>query len=365
MTAPVASVAPITAPIGPDIAALARDPSAAMEETIRSTLAAVPADTAAEPVVAAPKAPVTERRRDSETGQFVSVEAQVIAQESILPTDQAAAEVVAEPVVIPDGYVAATPLAEDKARGFKVRDAEGEIVPPDLTWQINTATGPRELTTDKLISYAQMGVYNHDLQQRAQSATVAVQQKETQLQEYVTYVQQLEAKFEALLQSDDAYLTERAAYEAQNTPEAQRDRAVAETRQVREEAQLAQVMASGQQFFNGQVTPAVQTISQALPTVTTDEIGARLFLLTEHLRVPTSAGPLFPTSAYPAIEQAMLRELVPWAQQLHESRSSVAKEKDTATTKAQQEAEAARSLSEEPGIVSFLDPTDLYGRPWW
>lgn len=326
---------------------LSRDPLAAMEATIKASMPAseTPTAPAAEPT----KTPTGERQRDPVTGKFVAAEqvpqtSQTPASEVTVGSDTPVPETVAEPepVIIPEGFVEAKTLPIERTQGFKVRDSEGEIVPPDFIWQINTTAGVRDLSTDKLVSYAQMGVYNHEREQRAQQATQDAQQTRTQLQQALTYAQQLEAKYDALMQSDDAYLTARAQHEALNTPEARIERERQGRRAAEEQVQIVQVQAAGNQFFTGQIKPAVETIEKALPTVTADEIGARLFLLTENLRVQTAAGPLYPTGSYQRIQDALLNEVVPWAQQLHESREISNKATAAQTKQAQKEADAAR-----------------------
>lgn len=296
--------------------------------------------------------PPAETPRDPKTGKFLPkaeiTPGDVPAEGApIVPGDAPAdAPIEPEAPVIPEGYVAAPVLPEERARAFKVRDAEGEIAAPDLTWSFTADGKPRELTTDKLIAYAQLGVYNHAREQRAQQLMQENQTQRVAMQRAEAQARELQIQYDALMQSDDAYLTARAQHEAQNTPEARLDRERQARSAAEEEVAVTHAIAAGERFFGGTVQPAVALIRNALPTVSDDEIGMRLLLLTEHLRVQTSAGLIYPPQVYPQLQRALIDEVVPWAQQVHESRA-VERAKPTQDAaaqakKAKQDADAAQ-----------------------
>lgn len=262
------------------------------------------------------------------------------------PAGQPEAQAEGEAPALPDGYVAAPSLPEQRAQGFKVRDGEGEVEAPDLSWEIATATGPRVYSTDQLVNLARQGNYNHELQSRYQTALEAAQNAGGQLKELQTYAQKLEERYIEAMGSDEAYLAARAQWQAANTPEQLLQRERARAAEAEQRVELVQLQAHGQQYFSQTMQPAIQQIAQALPRVSADEIGMRLLMLTDHLRMPTPVGSMYPATAYSEVEAALLRDVVPWAQQLHMAREADApkptKDATQAAEKARQEAEQAR-----------------------
>lgn len=313
-----------------------------MERTIQSTL-----HESSELVGA--EQPITDRPRDA-SGKFVSV-AEGVAEVNTdpnapgawnvipdadrpsdpLPTDPAAPTDPQAPAapVIPDGHVALAPLAADKVQGFKVLDGEGEIVAPDLKFEVNFRgpngeNQPRTLDLPKLVNYARMGVYNHERETQA----LAVRSENTQL--YATVNQkdqalsQLRAEREALLTNPDYLMEQLAKHEQENTPAAkqQREREAFETEKARMEYDRA-AQHNGS-YLDSQVAPALDTIAKSLPTVTMDELAGRLAMLVEPFKVWTQFGVILNPNATAAIERVIINELVPWAQSVHMSREDSA-----------------------------------------
>lgn len=289
-----------------------------MEQTIAATLAvANPTPADAPPIDATPVTPTGERPRDA-SGRFTpqtqaETDAAVLAQGDT-PAEPEAVEDVAP--VIPEGYVAAVPLPDDRAKAFKVFDAEGEILPPDLTFELVANGKPRKLTTDKLVSFAQMGVYNHEREvqmQETQATSRQVEQRATQAEQLA----QQYAEDRRRLLSDADYLTRAITdFESQNTPEA---RAAAERQQFENERQTFEqqrVAQQAEQFVDGQLAPALEQIATTLPEVSREELAARLFVFADRHRVD---GVLHP-KGFEAVSRYIVDELVPWAQQVHAAR---------------------------------------------
>jgi hypothetical protein len=247
-----------------------------------------------------------------------------------------------EPPALPDGMVAVPAITNrELATSFKVVDADGELEVPDITIEFNANGKQRRESLDKVVRLAERGVYNEEREQasmQARQEAQAIQQQNTQL---LAYAKQLQAEREQLLSSDDAYLTARAQYEAQNTPEA---RAQLQMQQVQQERQMMafdQARTISNQFFEGSIAPAVTTITQHLPEVSPDEIGARLVLLTNHLRVQTPNGDtMIPPAAFDAVKQIITNDIVPWARDVNDHRSS---EKQSFRTKSEQETAKAKA----------------------
>lgn len=233
---------------------------------------------------------------------------------------------------------------------FRVLSKEGdEYDIPDVMIEMTANKKTRLEPLDKVVKMAEWGIYNHEREQQATQALSRVKEVEAQSQEVLAYARGLEAHRDRLLADPDLYMEELAAYEAKNTPEA-RLQAVEQERQQEQQAQeFRTISQTGEQFFESEVAPAVETIIKALPTVSGEEIGAKLLLITDRFRVNTQFGQIVPPSAYDAVRQAVVEELVPWAQQVHDSRDSERKQsKSTAEAEKrtlQVEAQKAKNLS--------------------
>jgi hypothetical protein len=374
-TAPAGNTAPPTpiAPAGPSADRIKEsrlDPSIVMEETIRSTLDWQGEKEARETAIA--ELPP----RDPKSGKFLAKDAQIAAQQAaagepkqaVAPgvegQEPAAAaaegtegEAVPEgEVVIPEGYASPAVLPPERAQGFKVRDAEGELEPPDLTWELATAQGPRAFTTDQLVNLARQGNYNHQLQQQNQAVLEQVNGMRSEYEELQTYARALESKYVSLMGSDDAYVAARAEWDRRNTPEAQLAREREQRVEAEQRAELVQLQAAGTAYYSSAIEPAIKQIAAALPGITQDELGMRLLLVTDHLRVRTPAGNMYPASVYQQVAQALLNDVVPWAQQLHAHRVSSApqptKDATANAAKARQEADQAKIRAQKARRVA-------------
>lgn len=311
-TAP--SVAPVpAAPAAPDVAPN-YDGMDAMERTIAQTMHE------SRDLVAADQ-PITDRPRDPSTGKFVS---RAEGQEgwNVVPDTKPGdpADVVAP--IAPEGHVIPKTLAPDKVQGFRVLDAEGELVPPDLTFEVNFRgpngeNQPRLLDVPKLVNYARMGVYNHEREQQ----TLAAQQQNTQLQsqlsEYDTALKTLQQERTALLSDPDYLLRALAHFEQQNTPEAkaQRDRDSLD-----QQRQALAYQAAGQEnerYMEQRLEPALNTLAQAYPNVTLQDLAEQLVRLAQPYTVNTPYGSIINPRAHQDIAQLVVHQLAPWAEQRH------------------------------------------------
>jgi hypothetical protein len=220
-------------------------------------------------------------------------------------------------VEIPEGYVAPPALPDDKARGFTVRDAEGEIVPPDLTWELTANGKPRSLSTDKLVAYAQMGVYNHEREQQTQQIQTRAQQLERAYTETQQAVELRDHQIERLLSDPEFLLRAQVAYEQQNTPEARWQRQQEQLAAERSQVQLQQAAIETTRFIDQTMTPALDLILREYPTVTQDELAAKFFLAADPYR---QNGVLMP-QGHDALKRWVVFNLEPEIRQLHEARS--------------------------------------------
>lgn len=246
------------------------------------------------------------------------------------PAGEATPKVAAEPI-IPEGFVKSAVLPPEKVQGFKVRDADGDIEAPDLTFDVNFrsigADGRervevRALDTAQLVSYARMGVYNHEKEQRA----TEVQQQNHTLSNRVSqveqYARQRDETIEKLLSDPDYLLSQLKQYEVDNTPENRVAREREQLRQERERSQYENVAQLGMQFVEGSLQPAIELITKACPSIDPDEVAAKLLLIVEPYKVRTPFGTTIHPNAYDRIRHAISGDVVRWAEQVHEHRSS-------------------------------------------
>lgn len=219
---------------------------------------------------------------------------------------------------IPEGYTAPPALPDDKARGFKVSDAEGEIVAPDLTWELTANGKPRTLSTDKLVAYAQMGVYNHEREQQTQAIQQRAQQVERHAQTLEQAVQERDQQIERLLSDSDFLLRAQMAYESQNTPEARWQRERDQMAEKEQGLELQRAAIQTEQFINTSMTPALDLLLKEYPTVSADELAAKFFLAADPYR---RNGVLMP-HGHDALKRWVVYNLEPEVRALHESRAA-------------------------------------------
>lgn len=231
-------------------------------------------------------------------------------------------EVAAEPV-FPEGFVP-VPKVEGRelATPFTVMDKDGDLETPDIRIKYQANGKERVDPIDKVVKLAQMGVYNEQRELQVQQSREAVQAAEQREQQIRDYAIRLERERTQLLSDENLYISTRAQYEQQNTPEARNQQLQQQIVQQNQQAEFVQAAQQGQQFFASELEPAVDQILAALPTVNPVEIGAKMLLISNRFMVHTPLGSIVPPRAYPAFRQAVAEEVLPWAQQLHEQRES-------------------------------------------
>jgi hypothetical protein len=340
MTAPTTS--PTTAPETPTLSEqIAHDPQFAMEETIRSTLAQSND----------PESRPADRPRDA-TGKFVAQPAtgQENGTPEVLPATPVGGEESTDqsedvPVEIPEGYVAPPALPDEKAKavGFTVRDTEGELVPPNLTWEFTANGKPRSVDTATLVQYAQHGVYNHEREQAYEQQQHQTLELQTRVQQYEQGYREQGQTIERLLSDPDYLVQQLQLYEQQNTPEARAMRAQQELEQQRNEVRLQQMGQQAEQFVNTELAPALDMIATNLSTVSREELAARLFLASQRYRV----NGILTAEGFDPLKHYVLNDLVPWAKQLHDARLS---ERTAPADAAKATAEKAKKDAEQDRI---------------
>lgn len=266
--------------------------------------------------------------------------------EGAAPAPRVAAEaaegVETEPVVFPEGFVPVPKIeGRELATTFKVMDKDGELEIPDMTIEFNANGRTRKESLDKVVKLAQWGVFNQERHEQVETTRREAETVFQQNRQILDYVRRMEAERETLLSSDDAYLTARAKYEMENTPEAKLARREQEIASQGQQQEFTQASNLGQQFFASELAPGVEAITKALPTVSADEIGARLLLVTNRYMVHTPLGSIIHPNAYPEIRKAIVSEIVPWAQQVHDARDHDRQSRATTTDAEKQALEKA------------------------
>lgn len=279
----------------------------------------------------------TEARERDEKGRFVPKASTEALVEGATP------EVAAEPapVVLPEGMAAVKKIeGRELATAFKLLDADGELEIPEVTIEFEANGKTRKEPLDKVVKLAQFGVYQHEREQRLTQAQQVMQQKEVEFQQIEARARQFEQERERLLSDPDYLVQQLARYEQDNTPEARLTRDREQVEQQRRALEAQQIVQQANTFMEGELLPAIETMTTALPTVSPEEIAAKLLLIQERYKVDTPMGRYVPPTAYPALRQAMMQEVLPWAQQVHDARDS---ERQTVTKTAKQEVEQAKA----------------------
>lgn len=235
-------------------------------------------------------------------------------------------------VELPEGYVAVPAVTEGLATDFVLRDEHGEVEIPALIVEYKANGKVRQDRLDQVVKLAQWGVYNQDREQKLQTE---VQQK---VAEYEELLAEREQQMERLLNDDSFLDAVREAYLTENSPERRAERAEAEKEALRVQYQMQSITASGEQFYNAEVAPALEMIVKALPTVTAEELESKLQMAMQaHVEVAPNGVPFVPPSRYDAIRQYIVEDLALWAQASHMRRAQPAQ-----VTKASAELERAQ-----------------------
>lgn len=231
------------------------------------------------------------------------------------PAEEAAPPKAGEPVVLPAADL--TKLAT----AFTLKDAQGELAIPEglkISFQANGKT--REEPLDRVVKFAQMGVYNHEREQRTQ----VTEARADEVQQYATQVEERlrtrEQQLEQLL--GDPAFRERAIqeYEAQQTPEMKAQRLEREREQFRAEQQYAEWAEIGRPYYQSQIIPSLDMLEQAVPNVTRGEIETRVSAFIKRLTDAKTG--LVPPQRFEEVNQHFLTEIIPWAQSLDDYRAT-------------------------------------------
>lgn len=224
-------------------------------------------------------------------------------------------------MTLPDGYVAVPTVSDKLATDFVLRDAEGEVEVPELMVEYKANGKVRKDRLDQVVKLAQFGVYNAEREAKVQQTEQVVQSLTSEKAQLEKVLSEREAQLERILTDDEFLYAVRNAYETQNSPEARALRAEEEAHTLRVEREFAPVLAQNTQFNDAEVVPALETIVQALPSVTMEELEERLQMAAlANAEVAPTGQRFIPASRFDAIRKYIVEDLAIWAQIQHARR---------------------------------------------
>lgn len=290
--------------------------------------------------------PTTPDADDTEQSVAPVAEAEVAPDIDLTPDADEAADSddapVAEAVELPEGYVAVPVVTDGLATEFTLKDAEGEVEIPDLMVEYKANGKVRQDRLDQVVKLAQWGVYNAEREQQIKQVEQQAQITQQELQQYISVLEEREKQIERLLTDEDFLYAVREAYDAENSPERRAERAMQETENLRVQYQMADIERSGAQFYESEVSPAIDMIVTALPTIAPDELLERFtYAMQAHVERAPNGQAYIPASRYDAVRKYIVDDLASWAQFQHSRRAQPAAPSPVQAT-ASKELERAR-----------------------
>lgn len=290
--------------------------------------------------------PTTPDADDTEQSVAPVAEAEVAPDIDLTPDADEAADSddapVAEAVELPEGYVAVPVVTDGLATEFTLKDAEGEVEIPDLVVEYKANGKVRQDRLDQVVKLAQWGVYNAEREQQIKQVEQQAQVTQQELQQYISVLEEREKQIERLLVDEDFLYAVREAYDAENSPERRAERAMQETENLRVQYQMADIERSGAQFYESEVSPAIDMIVTALPTIAPDELLERFtYAMQAHVERAPNGQAYIPASRYDAVRKYIVDDLASWAQFQHSRRAQPAAPSPVQAT-ASKELERAR-----------------------
>lgn len=239
---------------------------------------------------------------------------------------------------------------------------------PDLSVTFTANGKERTEPLDKVVRLAADGIYSEAREQRYRTIEAeATTAKQTLAQLEAAY-NDAQAFVDALLADEGRYLAEKDAWDRQHTPEARAQRLEAQLQAERQQRELDAIATQGEVYFTQTLTPAIDTITQAVPMVSAEEIVARVGLYVQQLQA--GRGYLLP-SQYEAVSRYLLDDVVPWAKQVHAARAERFTPKDavakvvTDATNAKAEAEkaTAKAQATKNKVAAAIKPVGKAAAP--
>ena len=231
-----------------------------------------------------------------------------------------------------------------------VKVGETEIAGlPDLTVTYVTPGGKmRTDPIDKVARLAADGIYSEQREQRFRQIEQQNAEAQEMLEQYRQRLDEREMYLEQLLADETRYVNEKDAWDRQNTPEMRLERERQQLETQRQQMEMARIAQAGEQYFTNTLTPALESIADAVPTIEPEELVAKVSLYVRSLE--GRRGYLTPDQ-YQQVSQYLVDEVAPWAKALHERRAEKWAPKEDAVAKAK-EAEAAKAAAAKATVQS-------------
>jgi hypothetical protein len=292
------------------------DISTALSEAAEAAISAVPQD-------APPPAPDEDDPSASGTpAPDDSPESGADGAEEEIP-DEATEEETDDSPTLPEGYVAVPVVEDGLATDFVLKDAEGEVEIPALIVEYKANGKVRQDRLDQVVKLAQFGVYNQEREVRVKETEELIESVGGERDALFAQLEQLEAQFERVLRDEEYLDSVREAFERETSPERRAERAEHRAQQAQVAAELAPIVQQGQMFYEREIVPALELISQSLPTVTAEELSARMaYAMQLHVERAPNGASYIPASQYDAVRQYIVDDLAFWAQTQHARRSA-------------------------------------------
>lgn len=252
---------------------------------------------------------------------------------------------------LPEGFVAPPVMDGGMATEFTLYDDQGAVEVPALMVEYTANGKVRKDRLDIVVRMAQTGVYNQEREDRIK----AIENAATERDELAEMIQQRDQQMERLLSDPDYLARALAAYADEMTPEKEVARARQETADLRVQHELQQIAQHGEAFNATEIAPAIEMIVTHLPTITREELTQRIEMALLAHADTLHGVQVVPPSRYPAIRKFLVEDLAVWAKATDQARSrrtasapasktpTPPAAKDTALTRAQQEAQRAKN----------------------
>lgn len=206
---------------------------------------------------------------------------------------------------------------EAAAPAFTVFGEDGKttIVPPKMVVEFKANGKVRQEPLDRVVQFAQFGVYNHE---REQNIARAQEEMTEEVQGVYAELDQREAAIERLLTDQDYFDAVQAKYLQEKSPEREASRAKAEAQQLRSQMQQTASAEQGQKFFAEVVFPTIEAIMRENPELDDpEEVAARLALMLEPMRENGK----IPLKRHREIEAILASDLRDWAKATNDRRA--------------------------------------------
>lgn len=248
-----------------------------------------------------------------EAPPVVEPDLDALAEEAV-PVSESPDAPAPEPVdaPLPSGYVAIPAIGADAVSTFALYDSTGEIEAPALQVEYKANGKMRVDRLDQVVKLAQMGVYNYERD------AVREQETSSRIAEMQSLIDTRESQLQQLLDNEDVYLAARDRYAQANTPEMRNHQLAQENTNLRNEKTNAAALVKAERFYSAEILPSLQAITQALPEVSDDELGA--YLATAAM--PLMENGMVPARHYDKLRTYIIEELTPWAQRINQTRTA-------------------------------------------